>query len=369
MNILFIGPYRQADGWGEAAKHYIKALSHTGELAIRPIYLGSSYCELDEDLLEYEFNDFRNYDVIIQNCLPHFADYNGNYKNILLCHLETSHLEYTSWPSRANLMDEIWVPSESNKSSLVVSGVDEEKIKVIPIPADITKFENEYAPFNIPSVEEDDFVFYFIGEYIQRKNLVSLITAFHSEFEFNDNVKLVIKTNKTGLHPEQLSNEVSQKISNVKSRLRMYPDLNYYKSDILITSYLPENQLMSLHRACDCFVMPSHGESWCIPAFDAMAMGNPVIAAKGTGMEDFAKRTGWIVESHEQPTTTKEAPLSDIYTARETWRQIDIMGLKKSMREAYNNKEAYAEKSNQGIENSKQYSYEKVAEKIKESLS
>ena len=38
MNILFVGPYRQADGWGEAAKHYIKALSHVGELAIRPIF-------------------------------------------------------------------------------------------------------------------------------------------------------------------------------------------------------------------------------------------------------------------------------------------------------------------------------------------
>ena len=79
MKILFIGPYRQADGWGDAARHYIKALSHVGDLAIRPIYLGSSYCELDEDLLEYEFNDPKDYDVIIQNSLPHLSDYNGNY--------------------------------------------------------------------------------------------------------------------------------------------------------------------------------------------------------------------------------------------------------------------------------------------------
>lgn len=369
MNILFVGPYRQADGWGEAAKHYIKALANVGDLAIRPIYLGSSYCELDEDLLEYEFNDLKDYDVIVQNCLPHFADYNGNYKNVLLCHLETSHLQYTSWPSRANLMDEIWVPSEANKNSLIVSGVKEEKIKVIPIPSDITKFEKEYKPFKLPTVEEEDFVFYFIGEYIQRKNLVSLITAFHSEFEFNENTKLVIKTNKTGANPAQLSNEVSQKISNVKSRLRMYPDMADYKSDVLITSYLPEEQLMSLHAACDCFVMPSQGESWCIPAFDAMAMGNPVIATKDIGAADFAEENGWAVKSYEQPTTTKEAPLSDIYTARETWRQIDVMELRRSMREAYENKEVYSNKSEKGIKSSKQYSYKKIAEKISEVLS
>lgn len=369
MNILFVGPYRQADGWGEAAKHYIKALSHVGELAIRPIYLGSSYCELDEDLLEYEFNDLRDYDVIVQNCLPHFSDYNGNYKNILLCHIETSHLEYTSWPSRANLMDEIWVPSQANKNSLVVSGVKEEKIKVVPIPADTKRFSEKHEPFKIPSVQEEDFVFYFVGEYIQRKNLVALITAFHSEFEFNENVKLVIKTNKTGLNPDQLSDEVSQKIMNVKSRLRMYPEIGDYKSDILITSYLPENQLMSLHAACDCFVMPSHGESWCIPAFDAMAMGNPVISPKNTGMEDFIKDTGWVTKSYPIPTMTKEAPLSDIYTAREKWQQVDIEDLKRCMREAYEDKEGYSKKSQDGIEKAKEYSYESVAEKIKGVLS
>ena len=78
---------------------------------------------------------------------------------------------------------------------------------------------------------------------------------------------------------------------------------------------------------------------------------------------------GWVVDSYEQPTTTKDAPLSDIYTARETWRQIDVMDLKKCMREAYSNKELYMKKSKDGIESSKQYSYEQVAQKIIGALS
>ena len=71
--VLFVGPYRQSDGWGNAANEYAKAISKSCELAMRPIYMGSSFCELHEDLLEYEFNDLREYDVVIQNCLPFFV--------------------------------------------------------------------------------------------------------------------------------------------------------------------------------------------------------------------------------------------------------------------------------------------------------
>ena len=77
MNILFIGPYRQNDGWGNAAKSYIRALSKIDSvnLCIRPIYMGSSTCEIDEDIIEFEYNSFDEYDIVIQNVLPSLCDY------------------------------------------------------------------------------------------------------------------------------------------------------------------------------------------------------------------------------------------------------------------------------------------------------
>lgn len=372
MNILFIGPYRQADGWGAAARNYIRALSNTGhELAIRPVYMGHNYREgwLEEDLLEYEFNDFGNYDVIVQNCLPHYVDYNGNTKNILLCYTETNNLQYTSWPSRANLMDEIWVPSLTEKRNLTISGVEENKIKVIPIPTDIKKFDEEYDNFDLPAELDEDFIFYYIGEYIQRKNVGALITAFHSEFEFNEKATLLIKTNKSGVASEELSQRVKQKISNNKSRMRMYADASQYRSDILITSQLTESQMMSLHQRCDCFVMPSHGESWCIPAFDAMGFGKVPIVTANTGMQDFvSENSGWVVDSYEQPVKTDDPPLADLYTSRETWQHIDILKLMRCMREAYENRKLYDAKSKGGKQLAKQFSYKKISEKLLEVL-
>ena len=82
MNVLFIGPYRQNDGWGNAAKAYIKALAgiESVNLCIRPIYMGSSICEIDEDIIEFEYNSFDEYDLVIQNVLPSFCDYSSSFK-------------------------------------------------------------------------------------------------------------------------------------------------------------------------------------------------------------------------------------------------------------------------------------------------
>lgn len=366
---LFIAPYRQADGWGNAAKEYAKSIAKSCELAIRPIYMGSSFCELDEDLLEYEFNDFREYDTIIQNCLPHFSHYHGGCKNVLLCHLETSSLEHTSWLGHMKLMDEVWVPSTANRLSLLESGMNPDKVKVVPIPCDIEKYKKDYGKLHIPHVNHDDFVFYFVGEYVQRKNLTALITAFHCEFEPYEQVKLVIKTNKTGYNPQQLSQEINKKILNTKSRLRIFPNTESYKQDIVITDMLPEDHLMAMHNTCDCFVMPSHGESWSMPTFDAMAMGNPCIVPSNTGMTEYVnKENGWIVESTSQPCMTRDAPLSDIYTARERWRHVSVSNMMSSMREAFEDKKKLQRKSKKCVESSVQYSYKQVANTIKELL-
>ena len=367
--VLFVGPYRQSDGWGNAANEYAKAISKSCELAMRPIYMGSSFCELHEDLLEYEFNDLREYDVVIQNCLPHLAQYQAGMKNILLCHLETYNLQNTSWIGHAKLMDEVWVPSTANKIALLGSGVHPDKVKVVPIPCDVDRYHHNYGTLNIPHSSPDDFKFYFIGEFIQRKNLVALISAFHAEFEPYENAKLVIKANKTGVNPIQLSSEINAKITSIKSRLRMFPSLEQYKKDIVVTDMLPEDHLMALHDACDCFVMPSHGESWSMPTFDAMAMGNPCIVADYTGMTEYVNQdNGWVINSTLQPCMTKEAPLPDIYTGREKWQHIDIEQLMASMREAYEKRDIYQAKSKKCLDTFKNYSYEKVGELIKELL-
>ena len=99
MNILFAGPYRQNDGWGLAARDYLKALLKTKyNIACKPVFMAWS---LNQNLLP-EFIDAekkvfeKRPDVIIQNILPHLMDYQYDMKNIGLCYLETKGLKHTN---------------------------------------------------------------------------------------------------------------------------------------------------------------------------------------------------------------------------------------------------------------------------------
>lgn len=364
MNILFIGPYLQKDGWGHAAKNYVRALTHIKHnVTIRPI----SMCRVPGDeptewmtKLEVVYD---HYDVVIQNVLPHYMDYNGRFKkNIGLLYTETGSFNYTAWPVRMNHMDEMWVPSQADADNLLSSGVTV-PIKQIPIPIDISKFQQSYE--KLPLLNDGSFKFYFIGEYNQRKNLAALIRAFHSEFHTNEPVSLVIKTYLNGLDSNALLNKVSEDINKIKDTLRIYRDKERYKKEVIIVERLSELDMCRLHNTCDCFVMPSRGESLCMPAMDALGFGKTPIVTNNTGMTTFVNNdNGWLINSIKSPVFVSDPPFPDLYTSRETWFEPDILSLRKCMREAYNSPKIREGKAEQGIEDVYKFSYENIAKVI-----
>ena len=124
---------------------------------------------------------------------------------------------------------------------------------------------------------------------------------------------------------------------NVKAGLKLYPSTDDYIEDLIITDYLQEEIVMSLHQSCDCFVMPSYGEAWCIPAFDAMGFGNTPICTDVGGMTDFLDGGGGIlVKGRYEPVFGMVDTFNDLYTAGENWKSIDPSSLQKAMRRVYN---------------------------------
>ncbi len=54
MNGLFVGPYRQNDGWGMASRDYIKAIStQIPNLTTRPVYFTNNIVDVPKDIVEY----------------------------------------------------------------------------------------------------------------------------------------------------------------------------------------------------------------------------------------------------------------------------------------------------------------------------
>lgn len=396
MKVLYIGVYRDGTGWSQAALDYILALDAAGVNVVpRAMKLNNANPDIPDRVKELEGNDPSNPDVVIQHVLPHDMDYCGKIPlNVGLYVGETTSVKQTSWGERLSRMDIIVTPNELLQRNVPdIMNVYDKPCHMIPHACDVTKYTKTY-PVHFKKIHDlfkNKFVFYFIGEVTRRKNLPALLKAFHTEFGPNDDVELLIKGNLSGTTPEQCRQYISKMCEEIKLGLKKYSDISFYKPEYIITDRLTDSQLMSLHMLCDCFVMPSYGEGWCIPAFDAMGFGKPVVYTEETGMATYlgpcgptsVNRPPGYVHSHKYPVNfggygvkSRTQPIfgmqqftfSDLYTADDNWEEIDILDLRKQMRKAYEDKEDYQQRSEWGMQNVYKFSYEIVGEHFKQVL-
>lgn len=369
MKVLFISHMREASGWGQAARDIILAMDSVGiDIVARCVKLGINPPELPTRLLELESKDSEGCNVCIQHVLPHLMDYNGNFdKNIALYDTETDSFTYSSWPDKINSMDEAWVINQQMLESSIASGV-KIPIKVVPHCSNLDKFKKDYPKLDIEPLI-DEFTFYFIGDLTRRKNLVALIKAYHLEFSPNEQASLLIKAAKHNVSDADNIKEISEACNKIKEQLKLYPKPEDYKPEIIISERLSEDILASLHKTCDCFVAPSFGEAWCIPAFDALGFGNPVIANDVGGLSEFVNnRNGWLVSNTIEPVFGMKDTFHDIFTGRENWNNICVNDLRRCMREAYEDKESFLDKKIKATKSVNKFGYEDVGNYIKELL-
>lgn len=356
-NILFVGPVSLADGWGQAAREYVRALRTTcHNVKVKPVFLGGPPMRLEDmQINELMYGEYDHYDAVIQNCMPHLFKYDKRFgKNIGLFPVETSGWE-NNWPATIRLMDEIWTTSEYSRSCILNSAKNCPPVYVIEIPTDLQKYKKEYPKIPSSFIPKKNFVFYFIGEDIERKNLDLLIRAFHCEFDKSEKVSLVIKTNRNGIDSETLRQHLAERISAIKNTLSIYGSEEDYHNEIVITERLNEEQVLGIHQSCDCFVMPSSGEGWSIPAIDAAGFGNWVVMSD-TGCYNWADL---IVRTRPTRVFTKDKPLADLFASCETWLEVNQINLQNCMREAFESKAATLAKRSVA-----ELSYQLIGEKM-----
>ena len=85
--------------------------------------------------------------------------------------------------------------------------------------------------------------------------------------------------------------------------------------------------------------MPSHGEAWCIPAFDAMGFGKTPICTNIGGMKDFIGKGGFLIEGNMEPVFGMTRTFKRLFTCNEDWCSVSVRGLMEAMRHVYENQE------------------------------
>lgn len=153
--------------------------------------------------------------------------------------------------------------------------IDNEKISVVYNAAKPSfKPLTEDLKFNVKlKYTEGKEFFLYSGAIHPRKNLLNLLKGF-SLFKkrLKSNFKLVI------------AGRLAWKYESFLKNLETYK----YRHDVVLTGYLPEEELVSLTASAYALVYPSLFEGFGVPVLEAMQSGVPVITTARSAMEEIA---------------------------------------------------------------------------------
>ena len=360
MNVLFVGPYRQADGWGLSCRNWINALvkNENINLTTRPVYyIRQLEHSIDDVIIKHENSIYSKYDVVIQKALPHSLHINTSVKNIGIIDVQTQNWSNSRAILLLNRLDEIYVNTKTEQKWLQQSGINT-KITVIPEPFDIEQ-SNKYKPehFNLP-VKQGTFVLYLSANLDSFSNIETVLTAYHLAFREMDDVSIVLVTqdNNVGSVRKQIT-ELSR---NIKKALRIN---NHYRNEIIVTLNNDINML-DIHNSCSCFVNLSSATNFCKDTLIAANLGKTPIVMKNTGLSELIKQSGFSIKSEKTPVVLPTSPLPveyDLFTANEFWYKPCLFSLIENMREAYK-----VHKGNKKLDtiDLKEYSFQTIGNRI-----
>lgn len=327
---LFVGPLGDFSGYASASRDYVRALNDAGlYLVTRDLrYDGGKYKKnYWEKILAAR--DTQGINIVLQQTTPNEMEPKLGCFNVGIFCWETDRVP-DEWVSQLNHMDLILVPCKENLFAAKKSGVHT-PIELMPYSCDTSKYKKKSTPYLTPG-SDGAFKFLAICQYSKKKGIDPLLKAYFSEFTPEDNTLLIFKT-YFGPNDGPAERDKMRSIIHVVKkalRLKSYPKIQ------LVHEVLSFDDIERLYATADCYCLPSRGEGWGVPHFDALGYGLPAIATKGTGPEVFVnKDCGWLVKSHSSPCVDMPHPHDFMYTAKDNWREPQVDDLRACMREAH----------------------------------
>jgi len=199
-------------------------------------------------------------------------------------------------------VSEVWCNTEYVRKTYADSGVDPEKLKLVPLGVDPSVFKPSAPPYvfttepgasTLQASNADRFVFLFVGGTLQRKGIDILLDAYTRAFSSIDNVLLVIKDTGTRT---VYNGQNDQKRILAMTQDRSRAPIVYIDDD------LPASQMAGIYTSANCLVQPYRGEGFCLPALEALACGIPVVVPQGGPTDDFIDESvGWRISAEHLP--------------------------------------------------------------------
>ena len=150
-------------------------------------------------------------------------------------------------------------------------------------------------------LEQDAFIYLFVGNVIKQKGIEELLIAFDKvQAEADRKVKLVIIG--------------SRRDAGFIESIQPFVD-----DDVQFVDPQPQPELVKWFQASDVFVLPSHLEGFGLVALEAIASGTPVIASRVGGLVSLlGDGAGHLVEPNNAPDLAAEM-MNALHTPREMY--------------------------------------------------
>mmetsp|Transcript_11780 Transcript_11780/g.15374 ORF Transcript_11780/g.15374 Transcript_11780/m.15374 type:complete len:469 (+) Transcript_11780:22-1428(+) len=189
------------------------------------------------------------------------------------------------WAKRLNAMDQVWIPTEFSRKIFTDGGVEPELLQVVGQGVDTKYFHSEargVEPYPLKGAKPSTFVYFSVFNWEDRKGWDILLESYFGAFTAEDNVLLVILTNKPDKCPEFKG--MGATVERFAEEKGFDPEkLPGY--EVLVEQ--SQSEVRSLYKAADAYVLPSRGEGWGRTYMEAMAMGLPVIATNWSGPTEY----------------------------------------------------------------------------------
>jgi len=282
-------------------------------------------------------------------------------KNVGYCVWEGNKVPYSWLEEFLNpKIDLIFVPSIHTRDAIMNTTLLESKevistifnkIRIVSHGVDLNLFYKTE-----PNKDKKNFIFLankgWRGTSWDRGGVQYVIKAFNEEFNKGEDVELLVKLNQAYMNPQMLNQAMNS--------LNLTKDKATIKISLDNIDY---NKLYKLYNNCDVYVCATRAEAYNLPGIEAMACGLPTIQTDYGGQTDYMNNLNSLYIDYILQEVKEDMMYEGI-----SWATPDIIDLKKKMRWAFEHQDVIKEMGKQALEDVKNFTWDKSAQKIIEFL-
>ncbi len=325
LSVAYYGYVFDASGYGHAARAYIHAL-HAAGVRLSVVPLANRAPQVKDALVESLTNrdasaaDFH----LFHGIPPQWAARAFPLRNAIGMTVWETDAMPSQWRNALNHVLEVWLPCDHNVA--VFRPALERPVFKLPHPLLPQHFNGDSVrdPEAFLRVAPDDFVFYSLFEWQQRKSPHELIETYLREFSQDPGAVLIVKANPGA------ASVASQALEQARARTKSGARVE------LRCEAWGDAEIDALHARGDCYVSLHRGEGWGYPLFEAAARGTPVVATGYSGPLEYLNGNDHGLVRYQLAQVRQPYVY---YSPRMRWAEPDFAHAAALMRQAYEHRD------------------------------